>query len=147
MKLLNAITLLSTATVALAEGLDTREAHEASLDARAATICGAGYKFNMAEPLPQGTDPKQRLATLYTYNGKEKGCAFLDNNVGKAQYMSVSVCDLYGKHCTKDAGTFGQYAGPIYIKNTACAPLVAKMGQTSKKLYIDYKTEYAWACE
>ncbi|KAE8168541.1 hypothetical protein BDV40DRAFT_294495 [Aspergillus tamarii] len=147
MKLLNIITLLSTTTLALAEGLDTREASEANLAARAATICGSGYELNRAIPLPKGTDPKQRLGTLYTYIGKDKGCAILDNNVGKAQYMYLGVCDWEGKHCDKDVGTFSQYAGPIYISNFACAPLVAKMGQSSKSLYIDYKDEYGWACE
>ncbi|KAE8138643.1 hypothetical protein BDV38DRAFT_281944 [Aspergillus pseudotamarii] len=146
MKLLNIITLLSTTTLTLAEGLDTREANEANLAARAATICGSGYELNHAIPLPEGTDPKQRLGTLYTYIGKDKGCAILDNNVRKAQYMYLGVCDWKGEHCDKDVGTFSQYAGPIYISNFACAPLVAKMGQSSKSLYIDYKDEYGWAC-
>ena len=131
MKLLNIITLLSTTSLAVAGGLDTREANNADLATRAATICGSGYELNKAIPLPKGTDPKQRLGTLYTYIGKDKGCAILDNNVGKAQYMYVGVCDLNGKHCDKDSG----------------APLVAKMGQSSKSLYIDYKDEYGWACE
>ncbi|OOO06197.1 hypothetical protein OAory_01018580 [Aspergillus oryzae] len=147
MKLLNIITLLSTTSLAVAGGLDTREANNADLATRAATICGSGYELNKAIPLPKGTDPKQRLGTLYTYIGKDKGCAILDNNVGKAQYMYVGVCDLNGKHCDKDSGAFSQYAGPIYISNFACAPLVAKMGQSSKSLYIDYKDEYGWACE
>ncbi|KAF5860103.1 hypothetical protein ETB97_002010, partial [Aspergillus alliaceus] len=142
MKLLNILTLLTTTTIALAQDLNTRDTDEATLEARATTICGSGYELSQAIPLPKGTDPKMRLATLYSYIGKDKGCVFLDNNVGASRYMYVNVCQWDKKNCDKDSGSFSQYAGPIYIKNFACAPVTAKMGKSSKDLFIDYKSDY-----
>jgi hypothetical protein len=71
----------------------------------------------------------------------------LDNNAGKSQYMYLKVCEWDGKtNRDKDSGIFSQYAGPVYISSFACAPVTAKMGQSSSSLYIDYKSEYIFAC-
>ncbi|MEU8876840.1 hypothetical protein AB0D24_38045 [Streptomyces javensis] len=38
-------------------------------------MCGTGYALNKAIPLPGGTDPSMRLATLFSYTNGGKGCA------------------------------------------------------------------------
>ncbi|WP_076970951.1 hypothetical protein [Streptomyces sparsogenes] len=116
--------------------------------AAAATVCGTGFdQVSRVVPLPEGTDPRERLATLFTYiNSSGKGCAILDNNVGSARYMYLKVCDINGTHCDTDSGTFSQYAGPVYVPSVACAPVTAKMGKTSSDLFINYKNEYVFPC-
>lgn len=47
-------------TLALAE-------EDPQATAAAATVCGTGYALNKAIPLPLGTDPDLRLATLFSY--------------------------------------------------------------------------------
>jgi hypothetical protein len=124
--------------------LDITDLH--THDARA-TICGSGYTLDKAIPLPKGVDPNKRKATIYAYgNGSGKGCVFLDNNVGKTQYMSIKVCKTGGGSCDTDAGNFGQYAGPVYVSSFACAPVTAKMGSSSSNLYINYKSDYVFPC-
>ncbi|MBA6438361.1 MULTISPECIES: hypothetical protein [Streptomyces] len=115
--------------------------------AAAATVCGTGYSLNKAIPLPEGTDPSMRLATLFSYtNGSGKGCAILDNNYGASQYMYLKVCKVDGTGCDTDSGNFSEYAGPVYVSSIACAPVTAKMGKTSSSLYINYKSDYVFAC-
>ncbi|KAL2814683.1 hypothetical protein BDW59DRAFT_176384 [Aspergillus cavernicola] len=111
-----------------------------------ATICGSGYSLRKAIPLPKGVDPDKRKATLFAYENNGKGCVFLDNNVGKAQYMSIKVCKVTGSSCDTDAGSFSQYAGPVYVSSFACAPVTAKMGSSSSSLYVNYKDEYVFPC-
>ncbi|KAF9892310.1 hypothetical protein FE257_002087 [Aspergillus nanangensis] len=146
MRFLNLVSFLSTTTLALTTGLDERHANENALIARAATVCGSGYKLQDAIPLPEGTEPSMRLATLYSYQGNGKGCLILDNNVGESQYMYLRVCKYDDTNCDKDSGSFSQYAGPVYIESFACAPVVAKMGDSSSKLYIDFEDEYVFPC-
>jgi hypothetical protein len=116
--------------------------------AAAATVCGSGFdKVNRAIPLPKGTDPRLRLATLFTYiNSSGKGCAILDNNRGIAQYMYLKVCEADRTNCDADSGTFSQYAGPVRVPSIACAPVTAKMGQSASRLYINYTSDYAFPC-
>lgn len=115
--------------------------------AAAANVCGTGYSLNKAIPLPEGTDPGMRLATLFSYiNNSGKGCAILDNNYGAAQYMYLKVCKVDGTGCDTDTGNFSEYAGPVYVSSIACAPVTAKMGKTSSSLYINYKSDYVFAC-
>ncbi|GES60265.1 putative Spore-associated protein A [Aspergillus terreus] len=141
--------LLSTAPLALsaaaaAASLNTRD--DAALAARAATLCGSGYELDQAIPLPKGTEPSQRLATLYSYIG-DHGCLILDNNVGKAQYMDLKLCEWDGTNCKRDTGHYSQYAGPVYLDNFACAKVTARMGSSSGSLYVDYKSDTVFPCE
>ncbi|MEV0184696.1 hypothetical protein AB0I54_36265 [Streptomyces sp. NPDC050625] len=115
--------------------------------AAAATVCGSGYKLFRAVPLPEGTDPNQRLATLFSYENNGKGCAILDNNVGVSQYMYLNVCKVDGTDCDKDSGNFTSYAGPVRVSKSVCAPVTAKMGKSSSNLYINFKSEYMFACD
>ncbi|MGP3946160.1 MULTISPECIES: hypothetical protein [Streptomyces] len=114
--------------------------------AAAATVCGTGYTLNKAIPLPVGTDPSQRLATLFSYTNGGKGCAILDNNYGASQYMYLKVCKVDGTGCDTDSGNFSEYAGPVYVSSIACAPVTAKMGKTSSSLYINYSSDYVFPC-
>ncbi|KAL4898154.1 hypothetical protein BDV59DRAFT_717 [Aspergillus ambiguus] len=143
MNLLTTLTVLSTAALSLAAPLEERDN---ALAARAATICGSGYELATAIPLPEGTDPDQRLGTLYSYIG-EYGCLILDNNVGESEYMYLSLCEWDGSNCKKDTGYYSQYAGPLYLNNFACAKVTAKMGSSSSDLYIDYADENVFPCE
>ncbi|MFF6911679.1 hypothetical protein [Streptomyces sp. NPDC012466] len=121
-------------------------AEQATASASAAGVCGTGYTLRKAIPLPVGTDPSQRLATLFAYENGGKGCAILDNNVGKAQYMYLQVCKVDGTACDSDSGNFSEYAGPVYVSSFACAPVTAKMGSSSGSLYINYKSSYLFPC-
>jgi hypothetical protein len=112
----------------------------------AATVCGTGYTLRKGIPLPVGTDPDMRLATLFAYENAGKGCAMLDNNAGSSQYMYLKVCKVDGTGCDTDSGTFSSYAGPVYVSSFSCAPVTAKMGKTSSSLYIDYKSQYVFPC-
>ncbi|KAL3455857.1 hypothetical protein BJX64DRAFT_297157 [Aspergillus heterothallicus] len=136
-------------TLALSAAIQERSPEDTSLthtlDARA-TICGSGYTLRKAIPLPKGVDPNKRKATLYSYEKSGKGCVFLDNNVGKKQYMSIKVCKVGNKNCDSDTGSFGQYAGPVYVSSFACAPVTAKMGTSSSNLYVNYKSDYIFPC-
>ncbi|MDV9170398.1 hypothetical protein R6V09_09645 [Streptomyces sp. W16] len=113
----------------------------------AATVCGTGYSLFRAVPLPEGTDPNQRLAMLFSYENNGKGCVILDNNVGKSQYMYLHVCKVDNTGCSTDSGNFSEYAGPLYVASAVCAPVTAKMGATSSSLYINYATEYMFSCD
>ncbi|PKT67489.1 hypothetical protein CW362_40195 [Streptomyces populi] len=114
--------------------------------AAAATVCGSGYALSKGIPLPVGTDPSMRLATLFAYENGGKGCAILDNNAGRSQYMYLKVCRVGGTNCDPDSGNFSEYAGPVYVSSFACAPVTAKMGQSSSSLYINYTSEYVFPC-
>ncbi|WP_033320633.1 hypothetical protein [Streptomyces yerevanensis] len=37
-------------------------------------------------------------------------------------------------------------AATVYVSSFACAPVTAKMGQTSSSLYIDYKSSRVFPC-
>ncbi|WP_405947820.1 hypothetical protein OG588_15610 [Streptomyces prunicolor] len=115
--------------------------------AAAATVCGTGYSLFHAVPLPEGTDPNQRLATLFSYENNGKGCAILDNNVGVSRYMYLHMCKVDNTGCSTDSGNFSEYAGPLYVASDVCAPVTAKMGATSSSLYINYTTEYMFSCD
>ncbi|CBF83162.1 uncharacterized protein ANIA_03218 [Aspergillus nidulans FGSC A4] len=137
--------------LALSAAIQERTPSESDLtlhthDARAATLCGSGYTLDKAVPLPKGVDPDKRKATLFAYSNNGKGCVFLDNNVGKKQYMSIKVCKVGGKNCDSDTGSFSQYAGPVYVSSFACAPVTAKMGSSSSNLYVNYKNDYVFPC-
>lgn len=93
-----------------------------------------------------GTDPSERLATLFAYENGGKGCAILDNNVGESEYMYLKVCKTGGTGCDTDSGSFSEYAGPVYVSSFACAPVTAKMGSSSSNLYINYKSSYVFPC-
>lgn len=134
-----ALAAAATATASLTE-------RDAALAARAATLCGSGYELDRAIPLPHGTEPSQRLATLYSYIG-DHGCLVLDNNVGKSQYMSLRLCEWDNTNCKTDTGHYSQYAGPLYLDNFACAKVTARMGGSSGSLYVDYKSERVFPCE
>ncbi|MFB6850077.1 hypothetical protein ACFCXS_35155 [Streptomyces sp. NPDC056373] len=114
--------------------------------AAAANVCGTGYTLSKAIPLPLGTAPSERLATLFAYENGGKGCVILDNNVGKSRYMLVQVCKVGGTSCDKDSGNFTEYAGPVYVSSFACAPVTAKMGTSSSSLFINYKSDYVFPC-
>ncbi|MER6613898.1 hypothetical protein [Streptomyces xantholiticus] len=110
--------------------------------AAAANVCGSGYSVSKAIPLPQGTDPRERLATLFTYVGQAGGCAILDNNTGRAHSMTLQVCDGYpGTRCDSDSGTFSQYAGPVYTRHQICATVTAKLST-----FVNYRSQYAFSC-
>uniref|UniRef100_A0AAU3I2P1 Spore-associated protein A n=1 Tax=Streptomyces sp. NBC_01393 TaxID=2903851 RepID=A0AAU3I2P1_9ACTN len=114
--------------------------------AAAATVCGTGYTLSKGIPLPLGTDPSLRLATLFAYENGGKGCAIMDNNVGAARYMYLKVCKVDGTGCDPDSGNFTTYAGPVHVSSFACAPVTAKMGTSSSSLFIDYESEYVFPC-
>lgn len=158
MKFLNLLALLPAVVLALPEGLaesaidavarDTIQDLTPVLEARAeaaATVCGSGYKLRGATPLPKGTDPNMRLGNLFAYTKGNKGCVMLDNNTGPNQYMYLRACSLKDK-CDKDSGKFSEYAGPVYTPESVCSEVIAKMGKSSSNLYIDYKSEYVFAC-
>ncbi|WP_327325000.1 hypothetical protein OG735_22665 [Streptomyces sp. NBC_01210] len=110
--------------------------------AAAANACGSGYTLTRAIPLPVGTDPRLRLATVFTYNSQAGGCLIFDNNTGRAQSMTAKVCDGYpGTKCDSDSGTFSEYAGPVYTKYPVCATVTAKMSN-----FINYTSQYAFSC-
>ncbi|MGW6056020.1 hypothetical protein [Streptomyces sp. NPDC055189] len=110
--------------------------------AAAATVCGSGYAFRNAVALPDST----RLGTLFVYENGGKGCAILDNNTGESEYMYLKICKVGGTGCDTDSGNFSEYAGPVYVSSFACAPVTAKMGETSSRLYINYKSDRLFPC-
>ncbi|WP_436766872.1 hypothetical protein [Streptomyces sp. URMC 123] len=119
--------------------------------AQAATVCGAGYELSMAKPLPDGTDPRMRFATLFAYTkgGNDNGCAILDNNAGGPRKMNIKVCNGVtgdSSKCDDDPGTFSQYAGPVYTAHPVCAKVTATMADSSGRPWINYSTEYAFLC-
>ncbi|WEV25683.1 hypothetical protein OYE22_11100 [Streptomyces sp. 71268] len=123
-------------------------AEDPSAVAAAATICGAGFdKVSQVKPLPEGVDPRERLAALFTYIGNNgRGCALLDNNAVGKKYMHVGVCDIDGKNCDTDSGYFSEHAGPVYVPKVACAPVTAKAGQSPSSLYINFTSRYVFPC-
>ncbi len=117
-----------------------------SAAAAAANVCGAGYTLKKGIPLPLGTEPGERLATLFSYENGGKGCVILDNNVGASRYMYLKVCKTDGTACDPDEGNFTEYAGPVRVSSFACAPVTAKMGRTAGSLFIDYKSSRVFPC-
>ncbi|GAA0378079.1 hypothetical protein [Streptomyces blastmyceticus] len=117
--------------------------------AAAATACGPGYVLSRAIPLPEGTDPRSRLATLFNYtkNGNDGGCSIFDNNVGSSRHMKISVCDSQRRYCDVNEGNFSQYAGPVFTGYPVCATVTAQMWSGGGAPYIDYKTQYAYLCD
>jgi hypothetical protein len=137
------VTVLTAAVLTAPQAV---AAEQPTASASAATVCGSGYTLRKAIPLPLGTEPSERLGTLFAYENGGKGCVILDNNVGRSQYMLVQVCKVGGTSCDKDSGNFSKYAGPVYVSGFACAPVTAKMGSSSSSLYIDYKSDYVFPC-
>ncbi|WP_314247860.1 hypothetical protein [Streptomyces sp. DSM 40907] len=113
------------------------QAQPAALKATA-NLCGAGYKLYSAERLPDAN----RFATLFIYANGGYGpdntmCAIMDNNVGTAKWMKLSVCENKSTNprCHTDQGIFSQYAGPVYMNN--CAKVTALMKyKPSDTVYI-----------
>lgn len=60
--------------------------------------------------------------------------------------MYLSICEVLGDKCDKDSGTFGEYAGPVYVDSFACAEVKARMGDSSGSLSVDYESEYVFPC-
>ncbi len=116
--------------------------------ASGANVCGAGYVLNSAVPLPKGTDPKMRLATLFNYTkgGNDSGCSIYDNNTGKAQNMYLQVCASMKGACQEDKGRFSEYAGPVRTNEPVCATVTAYITTSSGVRIADYKSEYAYLC-
>ncbi|MER0243556.1 hypothetical protein AAHZ94_16350 [Streptomyces sp. HSW2009] len=137
-------------TLSASADADTRliAAEDPAAISAAATLCGAGFDtVSGVKPLPEGTDPRLRLAALFTYINKSgKGCAVLDNNAEGKKYMYLSVCDIDGKNCGTDSGYFTDHAGPVYVPKVACARVTAKAGNSPSKLYIDYTSKYVFPC-
>ncbi|MDQ1015048.1 hypothetical protein [Streptomyces afghaniensis] len=88
-----------TAAVLTAPGAMAAEQSTASASA---TVCGTGYTLRKAIPLPLGVDPAVRKATLFAYENGGKGRVILDDNVGRARYMSVQICKVDGTACDPD---------------------------------------------
>ncbi|MFF5980709.1 hypothetical protein ACFY78_17870 [Streptomyces olindensis] len=148
-RLRTALRAAASATVLAGAVLTAPQAvavEQPTASAAAANVCGSGYTLRKAIPLPLGTEPSERLATLFSYENGGKGCVILDNNVGRAQYMYVQVCKVGGTACDPDSGNFSEYAGPVYVSSFACAPVTAKMGSSSGNLYINYKSSYVFPC-
>ncbi|RNG30409.1 hypothetical protein [Streptomyces botrytidirepellens] len=114
----------------------------------AATVCGSGYELSSVTPLPKGTDPKLRHATVFSYTkgGNDSGCSIMDNNLGSAQHMKLKVCNVRNTACDTDEGTFSQYAGPVYTSQPVCAHVTAQMWYEGT-LYINYKSDYEYLCD
>ncbi|MFJ5549624.1 hypothetical protein [Streptomyces sp. NPDC093225] len=115
-----------------------------------ATACGTGYKLARAVALPEGTDPKMRLATLFTYTkgGNDAGCAILDNNMGSKSYkLKVQACDPRGRTCQTDEGHFANYAGPVRTNDPVCGIVTAAMWNPAGQEIFTFKTEYGWLCD
>ncbi|MCY1653413.1 hypothetical protein AB0K64_23995 [Streptomyces sp. NPDC053741] len=143
-------TVVGVSELQIARGADSVTRAIAQADpqavAAAANVCGAGYVLNKGIPLPVGTAPSERLATLFSYQNSGKGCVILDNNVGVSRYMYLKACKAGGTGCATDSGNFSQYAGPVYVSAFVCAPVTAKMGTSSSSLYINYTDEYVFSC-
>ncbi|MFJ5549625.1 hypothetical protein [Streptomyces sp. NPDC093225] len=140
--------------VALAKNADAQTKAFVKAFPRAAmasgTACGADYKLTTAIPLPKGTDPKMRLATLFTYTkgGNQVGCAILDNNMGSKSYkLKVQACDSWGKNCQTDEGNFLNYAGPVRTTDPVCGVLTATMWSSAGYELFNYKTQSGWLCD
>ncbi|MGW8330263.1 hypothetical protein ACWGLE_20495 [Streptomyces sp. NPDC055897] len=91
-----------------------------------ANLCGAGYKLQLAERLPDA----RRFGTLFEYqNDASNSCAIFDNNLATAKYMKLSMCEATNGHtaCSTDAGNFTQYAGPVRVTEGFCARLTVIM--------------------
>ncbi|WP_372409237.1 hypothetical protein [Streptomyces luteireticuli] len=122
--------------------------------AAGANLCGANYKLNHAERLPDAS----RLGTLFTYQAPlPKGgryndiptCAIFDNNSGTAMYMKLKLCSNYtAVPCSVDEGTFTKYAGPVYQKKGGCGYVYAimKRSASASTAIIDRKLS-ATACD
>ncbi|MGP3952855.1 hypothetical protein [Streptomyces sp. 7N604] len=115
----------------------------------AATVCGSGYELSTVTPLPKGTDPSMRHATLFNYTkgGNDHGCSIMDNNLGATRHMKLKVCNWKKTVCDTDEGNFSQYAGPVYTSEPVCAHVTAQMWSSSGTLYINYGTDYAYLCD
>ncbi|MGW1745984.1 hypothetical protein ACWCRD_10305 [Streptomyces sp. NPDC002092] len=86
--------------------------------AASATVCGTGYEFTDAKPLPSATN---RQATLFFYLKGNSACAILDNNTGgAANYMDLQIWPGNNKSAgERDHGTFSEYAGPVHSSTLA----------------------------
>ncbi|MGW6882628.1 hypothetical protein ACWGEU_20465 [Streptomyces goshikiensis] len=120
----------------------TRAIAQAQPSAVAATanVCGPGYNLYAAERLPDD----RRFATLFIYANGGYGpdntmCAILDNNVGAAKWMKVSVCEnkTDSPRCSTDQGIYGKYAGPVYMNNCAKVTALMKYQPSSTTYLVD----------
>ncbi|WP_406172733.1 hypothetical protein [Streptomyces sp. NBC_00996] len=90
----------------------------ATASAASATVCGSGYEFTDAKPLPS---KDKRYGTLFFYMKGDSACAILDNNTaGGANYMDLRIWPGDNKSAgDRDHGSFSQYAGPVYSSTLA----------------------------
>ncbi|MFE3634783.1 hypothetical protein [Streptomyces sp. NPDC059168] len=103
--------------------------------AAGATVCGTGYKLYKAQILPDAS----RKATLFVYvkgsnpaSNDAPTCAILDNNTSGAKWMKIKLCSNYtAEGCASDAGTYSQYAGPVYRKHGGCGTVTSLMKTSS----------------
>ncbi|MFF8473486.1 hypothetical protein [Streptomyces sp. NPDC015414] len=103
--------------------------------AAGATVCGTGYKLYKADILPG----EPRKATLFVYvkgsnpaSNDAPTCAILDNNTQGAKWMKIKLCSNYtAEGCASDAGTFSEYAGPVYRSHGGCGTVTSLMKNSS----------------
>ncbi|MFI7415494.1 hypothetical protein ACIBU0_43360 [Streptomyces sp. NPDC049627] len=85
-----------------------------------ATMCGSGYKLDVAERLPDS----RRYGTLFTYTksnsqGFSGACAVFDNNMPGGMKMKLKLCpNRVNPTCKVDEGLFTEYAGPVKIEGS-----------------------------
>lgn len=103
--------------------------------AAGATVCGTGYKLYKAEQLPD----ESRKGTLFVYvkgsnpaSNDAPTCAILDNNTSGAKWMKIKLCSNYtAEGCASDAGTYSEYAGPVYRNHGGCGTVTSLMKTSS----------------
>lgn len=104
--------------------------------AAGATVCGTGYKLYKAVILPD----ESRKGTLFVYvkgsnpaSNDAPTCAILDNNMsGGAKWMKIKLCSNYtAEGCASDAGTYSEYAGPVYRDHGGCGTVTSLMKTSS----------------
>ncbi|MGQ4418148.1 hypothetical protein ACN6LA_004700 [Streptomyces sp. SAS_269] len=103
--------------------------------AAGATVCGTGYKLYKADMLPDAS----RKATLFVYvkgsnpaSNDAPTCAILDNNTSGAKWMKIKLCSNYtAEGCASDAGTYSEYAGPVYRNHGGCGTVTSLMKTSS----------------
>ncbi|MFE0178882.1 hypothetical protein ACFWZ2_41915 [Streptomyces sp. NPDC059002] len=109
--------------------------------------CGAGYTLERLITLPEG-DPSKRVATLHVYESGSKGCVVLHSDMDRPQYLSLKVCNPIGSECDTDSGNSRESAGPVRISSYTCAPVTAKMADTSSSTpYLNYTSEFVFPCD
>ncbi|MFP3988536.1 hypothetical protein U9R90_13675 [Streptomyces sp. E11-3] len=116
--------------------------------AASASVCGSGYEFTDAKPLPSAS---KRHATLFFYMKGKSACAILDNNTpGGANYMDLRIWPGDNKSAgDRDNGKFSQYAGPVYSSTLArggrCVGISAVMrNEANTSNLVNWKGGYVF---